>query len=68
MRAELGRDRIYVTTVCPGLMRTGSPFNAWFKGKHRGEFAWFAISGSAPVLSIARRARRPPDRRRVPSR
>jgi NAD(P)-dependent dehydrogenase (short-subunit alcohol dehydrogenase family) len=32
VRPELAKDRIYVTTVSPGLMRTGSPFNAWFKG------------------------------------
>jgi NAD(P)-dependent dehydrogenase (short-subunit alcohol dehydrogenase family) len=51
-RAELARDNIFVTTVCPGLMRTGSPFNAWFKGRHRKEFAWFAIAGSLPVLTI----------------
>ncbi len=57
VRAELARDRIYVTTVIPGLMRTGSPFNAWFKGKHRDEFTWFAISDSLPLASIdARRA------------
>jgi short-subunit dehydrogenase len=53
LNAELAKDRIYVTTVCPGMMRTGSPFNAWFKGRHRDEFTWFAISDSAPVLSIA---------------
>ena len=53
LRAELARDGVYVTTVCPGMMRTGSPFNAWFKGRHRAEFAWFAISGSTPLLSIA---------------
>jgi short-subunit dehydrogenase len=35
IRAELARENILVTTVCPGLMRTGSPFNAWFKGHHR---------------------------------
>jgi NAD(P)-dependent dehydrogenase (short-subunit alcohol dehydrogenase family) len=52
MRAELAGDGIYITTVSPGLMRTGSPFNAWFKGKHRREFAWFAIAGSLPFLSI----------------
>ena len=52
MRAELAKDDIYVTTVCPGLMRTGSPFNAWFKGRHRDEFAWFAISDSMPLASI----------------
>jgi NAD(P)-dependent dehydrogenase (short-subunit alcohol dehydrogenase family) len=52
IRGELARDRIYVTTVCPGLMRTGSPFNAWFKGRHRAEFTWFAISDSLPLVSI----------------
>jgi NAD(P)-dependent dehydrogenase (short-subunit alcohol dehydrogenase family) len=59
MRGELAKDRIVVTTVSPGLMRTGSPFNAWFKGRHRAEFAWFAVSDSIPFLSIdaARAAR-----------
>ncbi len=52
MRAELARDNIQVTTVFPGLMRTGSPFNAWFKGRHRDEFAWFAIADSIPLVSI----------------
>jgi NAD(P)-dependent dehydrogenase (short-subunit alcohol dehydrogenase family) len=52
VRAELTRYGILVTTVCPGLMRTGSPFNAWFKGRHRAEFAWFAIADSLPLLSI----------------
>jgi NAD(P)-dependent dehydrogenase (short-subunit alcohol dehydrogenase family) len=57
IRGELTKDGIYVTTVCPGLMRTGSPFNAWFKGRHRDEFAWFVISDSMPIASIdARRA------------
>ena len=46
MRAELAKDSICVTTVVPGLMRTGSPFNAWFKGRHRDEFTWFAVSDS----------------------
>jgi NAD(P)-dependent dehydrogenase (short-subunit alcohol dehydrogenase family) len=59
MHAELARDNIYVTTVSPGLMRTGSPFNAWFKGRHREEFAWFAVSDSLPGLTVdaARAAR-----------
>jgi NAD(P)-dependent dehydrogenase (short-subunit alcohol dehydrogenase family) len=51
-RAELAHDGIAITTVCPGLMRTGSPFNAQFKGRHRAEFAWFAIADSLPLLSI----------------
>jgi NAD(P)-dependent dehydrogenase (short-subunit alcohol dehydrogenase family) len=59
MRGELAKDRIKVTTVSPGLMRTGSPFNAWFKGRHREEFAWFTVSDSIPLLTIdaARAAR-----------
>jgi NAD(P)-dependent dehydrogenase (short-subunit alcohol dehydrogenase family) len=52
---ELARDHIVVTTVCPGLMRTGSAFNAWFKGQHRQEFAWFAIADSLPLLSTSGR-------------
>src|SRR3954464_4465931 len=52
LRSELAKDQIFVTTVCPGMMRTGSPFNAWFKGNHRDEFTWFAISDSIPVASI----------------
>jgi NAD(P)-dependent dehydrogenase (short-subunit alcohol dehydrogenase family) len=52
LRSELRKDGILVTTVCPGLMRTGSPRNAEFKGKHREEYAWFSISDSLPFISI----------------
>jgi NAD(P)-dependent dehydrogenase (short-subunit alcohol dehydrogenase family) len=52
MRSELVKDNILITTVSPGLMRTGSPFNAWFKGRHRQEFAWFAVADSTPLLTI----------------
>jgi NAD(P)-dependent dehydrogenase (short-subunit alcohol dehydrogenase family) len=59
LRIELARDNIVVTTVCPGLMRTGSPLNAMFKGQRPQEYAWFAISDSLPLASIdARRAAR----------
>lgn len=59
LRAELAEDGIVVTTVCPGLMRTGSPRNATFKGQHRAEYAWFSISDALPVTSIqAERAAR----------
>jgi NAD(P)-dependent dehydrogenase (short-subunit alcohol dehydrogenase family) len=51
-RAELLRYGIYVTTVCPGLMRTGSPRHAWFKSRHRAEYAWFSLGASAPGLSM----------------
>jgi NAD(P)-dependent dehydrogenase (short-subunit alcohol dehydrogenase family) len=52
LRAELAKENILVTTVCPGLMRTGSPRNATFKGRHRAEYAWFAVSDALPVTSI----------------
>ena len=52
LRAELAADNIVVTTVYPGLMRTGSPVNALFKGKRPQEYAWFAISDSLPLTSI----------------
>jgi NAD(P)-dependent dehydrogenase (short-subunit alcohol dehydrogenase family) len=52
MRAELYKDGIVVTTVVPGLMQTGSPRNADFKGKHKWEYAWFTISDSTPGLSM----------------
>jgi NAD(P)-dependent dehydrogenase (short-subunit alcohol dehydrogenase family) len=59
LRGALARDGIFVTTVCPGLMRTGSPRNASFKGRHRAEYAWFSIADSLPVLSTdAERAAR----------
>jgi short-subunit dehydrogenase len=53
LRAELKKDGIIVTTICPGLMRTGSPRNATFKGKHRAEYAWFSISDSMPGASMS---------------
>src|SRR5437879_7816866 len=49
LRAELARHNIVVTTVFPGLMRTGSPVNAMFKGQRPQEYAWFAISDSLPL-------------------
>ena len=52
LRAELGRDGIRVTTICPGLMRTGSPRHAWFKGRPRAEYAWFSISDALPIVSM----------------
>ena len=53
VRAELAPHGIRVTTVSPGLMRTGSPMNAEMKGQHEAEYAWFAISDSLPGLSIS---------------
>src|SRR5918912_3423887 len=53
LRAELSKENVIVTTVCPGLMRTGSPRNATFKGKHRDEYAWFSISDALPLTSMS---------------
>jgi short-subunit dehydrogenase len=59
LHAELKRFGIHVLTVAPGLMRTGSHLHAQFKGRHRQEFGWFALSGTNPLASIsARRAAR----------
>ena len=59
LRAEVAKDGIVVTTICPGLMRTGSPRNASFKGQHRAEYTWFSISDSLPAISMdSRRAAR----------
>lgn len=52
LRSELMKDGILVTTVVPGLMRTGSPRNADFKGQNDREYAWFSISDSLPFLSM----------------
>jgi NAD(P)-dependent dehydrogenase (short-subunit alcohol dehydrogenase family) len=52
MRAELAKDNVFVTTVCPGLMRTGSHVNAVFKGQKEKEYAWFSIGNALPVSSI----------------
>jgi short-subunit dehydrogenase len=52
VRAELARDNIYVTTVAPGLMRTGSHVNAQFKGDHDAEFGWFAAASGMPLISM----------------
>ena len=57
--AELASEGIRVTTVVPGLMRTGSHVNALFKGRHRREYTWFGLSASLPLLSVdVRRAAR----------
>ena len=59
LRAELARRGIRVTTVIPGLMRTGSHVKARFKGEHKKEFALFALANALPLFSMnAERAAR----------
>lgn len=52
LRAELLQDGIVVTTVVPGLMRTGSHLRAKFKGQQSQEFTWFGLADNMPGLSI----------------
>jgi short-subunit dehydrogenase len=59
LRAELGRGPVTVTTVVPGLMRTGSHLQARFTGRAAEEFTWFSLGASLPVISMdAERAAR----------
>ncbi len=53
LRAELASYGIVVTTICPGLIRTGSPYNAVFKSQHRAEYTWFSLSDSLPIISMS---------------
>jgi NAD(P)-dependent dehydrogenase (short-subunit alcohol dehydrogenase family) len=59
LRGELAKDGIWVTTVVPNLMRTGSPRDAEFKGNDEQEYDWFTITDSLPGASLrAERAAR----------
>jgi len=50
---ELRSKGIQVTTICPGLMRTGSHQNALFTGDASREYRWFSLAANLPGLSIA---------------
>ncbi len=49
---ELAPYQIKVTTVYPGLTRTGSPRNVNVKGQQDKEFAWFKTADSLPLLAM----------------
>jgi NAD(P)-dependent dehydrogenase (short-subunit alcohol dehydrogenase family) len=51
-RAELKQHGVSVTTVCPGLLRTGSADHALVKGQHEKEFAWFSIADAMPGFTL----------------
>jgi short-subunit dehydrogenase len=56
---SLRRYGVRVTTVYPGLMRTGSPPRVSVRGQRDKEYTWFALSDSLPFLTIdAERAAR----------
>jgi short-subunit dehydrogenase len=69
LATEVRSDGVDVLTVMPGLMRTGSYLKVAFKGHAQREFAWFALSGNLPGLSVsaghaAKSIRRAIERRR----
>lgn len=51
LHAELAALGIPVTTVVPGLLRTGSHLRALVRGDHAREFEWFALSDTSPAIS-----------------
>jgi short-subunit dehydrogenase len=53
MTEELRGKGIRVTTVMPGLMRTGSHRQAWFKGEHVNEYNLFATINGLPGTSMS---------------
>jgi short-subunit dehydrogenase len=56
LNVELRGKGIRVTTVCPGLMRTGSHLNAQFKGEAAREYSWFSVAAGIPGLSTSVRS------------
>ncbi|MBI5669571.1 MAG: SDR family NAD(P)-dependent oxidoreductase [Chloroflexi bacterium] len=52
LHAEVMDHGIHVTTVIPGLMRTGSHLNAYFKGDEESEFTWFGLADTLPGSSM----------------
>jgi short-subunit dehydrogenase len=51
LHAELRHKGIRVTTVCPGLMRTGGEAHAEFVGDVEFERRWFDFAAKTPILS-----------------
>ena len=52
LRSELSGTGVTVTTIAPGLMRTGSHVRAQFVGNQPREYGWFATAASIPLLSM----------------
>jgi len=52
LRAELTKYGVLVTTVTPGLMRTGSYVNVKLRGRHADEFRWFAAMSATPLTAM----------------
>ena len=55
LHAELRHKGIRVTTVCPGLMRTGGEDHAQFLGDIEAERRWFNLGAKTPIVSVSAR-------------
>jgi NAD(P)-dependent dehydrogenase (short-subunit alcohol dehydrogenase family) len=53
LHAELRHKGIRVTTVCPGLMRTGSEDHVNIVGDVEFERRWFSFLATAPILTVS---------------
>lgn len=51
--AELRRHNIFVSTIIPGLMRTGSYDNALFQKDNKNLFKIFAMSSTDPLITVS---------------
>ncbi len=51
LHAEIRGKGVRVTTVCPGLMRTGGEDHAHFYGQKDKEQAWFQFSAKTPGIA-----------------
>jgi NAD(P)-dependent dehydrogenase (short-subunit alcohol dehydrogenase family) len=53
LHAEVRHKGVRVTTVCPGLMRTGGEDHAKFIGQGNKERAWFDFSAKTPLVAAS---------------
>jgi NAD(P)-dependent dehydrogenase (short-subunit alcohol dehydrogenase family) len=53
LHAELRHKGVRVTTVCPGLMRTGGEAHAEFTGRVKQEQRWFTLAARTPILAAS---------------
>ncbi len=49
LRHEVAKDGVRVTTVCPGIIRTGSHVQAKFKGRQKSEYKMFKLGAVSPL-------------------
>ena len=53
LHAELRHKGVRVTTVCPGLMRTGGEAHAEYTGQTKKEQRWFNLAAKTPILAAS---------------